>query len=199
MSLETVVEDIREEARARADEIREDAEARAEAIIADAESDAEEIIADAEQDVEQQIEQEREQRLSSANLEAKQARLEARRDMLESVRDAVEDRIESLEGDQRRDLTASLLEAAAPEFDDVDSVSVYGRADDADLIEDLCADYEGFEYAGEYDCLGGVVLESEGSRLRVNNTFDSVLEDVWDDSLRDISDQLFESDTTGEQ
>jgi len=194
MSLDTVVEDIREEARARAGEIRQDAEERAEEIREEARADAEEIVANAETEVEREIERERDQKLSSANLEAKQDRLEARRDLIQSVREAVESEIAGLSGERREELTAALLDSAADEFEgeSVDDVAVYGRADDRELIQDLLEEYEGFSYAGEYDCLGGVVVESESSRLRVNNTFDSVLEDVWETELKTISERLFD-------
>ena len=192
MSLETVVEDIREQARARADEIRDDGQERAEEIVAEAEADAEEIHEERAAEVEREIEQEREQKLSSAKLEAKQERLEARRDVLEDVREQVEAEIAALDGDQREELTQALLDAAAEEFDDDASVQVYGRDDDADLLESIIEEYDGYELAGEYDCLGGVVVESEGSRISVNNTFDSVLEEVWENNLRDISGRLFE-------
>jgi len=190
MSLDTVVEDIRDEARARAEEIRSDAEAQADELTEEAEADAEAIRKERAAAVEATIEQEREQELSSAKLEAKQARLEARRDALADVHDAVEAELAGLSGDTREELTRALLDAAAVEFDD--GGVVYGRADDRELLADLLADYA-FEYGGEYDCLGGVVVESEASRIRVNNTFDSVLEDVWEDNLREISDRLFES------
>jgi V/A-type H+-transporting ATPase subunit E len=192
MSLDTVAEDIREQARARADELREEAEQEAEQLIEDAEADAEQIREEKLAEAERTIEQEREQKLSSGKLEAKQARLEARRDVLQSVRDDVEAEIEGLDGEERRELTAALLDAAAAEYDENARVNVYARADDQELIEDLLADYDGYECAGEYDCLGGVVAESAESRVRVKNTFDSILEDVWEDNLREISDQLFE-------
>jgi len=192
MSLDTVAEDIREQARARAEEIREEAEQEAEQLIEEAEADAEQIRDEKLAEADRTIEQEREQKLSSGKLEAKQARLEARRDVLQSVRDEVEAEIEGLDGEQRRELTESLLDAAATEYDDDATVNIYGRADDQELLEDLLADYDGFEYAGEYDCLGGIVAESAESRVRVKNTFDSILEDVWEDNLREISDQLFE-------
>jgi V/A-type H+-transporting ATPase subunit E len=192
MSLDTVVEDIRDEARARAEEIRADGESRAEAIISEAEADAQEIVADAEREVEQQIEQEREQKLSSAKLEAKQQRLEARRSVLQDVHERVEQAVTDIDGDEREELTRELLDAAAEEFESADTVQVYGRADDQELLEGIVADYDGFEVAGEHDCLGGVVVEAEGSRVRVNNTFDSVLEEVWEENLREISDELFE-------
>jgi len=191
MSLETVVEDIREEARARAADIREEAEADAEEIREEAEADAEEIREEADAAIEREIEQERDQKLSSANLEAKQERLEARRDLIQSVREDVEAEIDAIDGEKRADLTATLLDAAAAEFEgDADDVAVYGRKADEELIEDLLEEYPAFRYAGEYDCLGGIVVESESSRLRVNNTFDSVLEDVWEEELRAISERL---------
>jgi len=192
MSLDTVVEDIREEASARAEEMEREAEQRAEEIVAEAEDEAEEIVAEAEREVEQEIEQEREQTLSSAKLEAKQQRLSARRDVLGKVREAVEERIATMEGERREELTRALLEEATDEFDGSDSVSVYGRAEDRELLESILEDYDGYEYAGEHDCLGGVVVESEGSRVRVDSTFDSVLEEVWEDNLREISTRLFE-------
>ncbi|MFB6361088.1 MAG: V-type ATP synthase subunit E [Halobacteriales archaeon] len=193
MSLETVIQDIRETARERADEIRSEAEAEADRIVSEAEAEAEEVLEEAEAEVERRIEQEREQQRSSATLEAKQQRLEARRDQLAAVRDAAEQAIADLEGKTRESLSRELLDDAAAEFGDVDSAAVYGAADDAELLESILADYDGYELAGSVDCLGGVVVESEDSRLRVNNTFDSVLEQIWDDELREISEQLFES------
>lgn len=192
MSLETVVEDIRDEARARGEEIREDGEERAEAIVSEAERDAEEILEEAEREVERQIKQEREQKLSSAELKAKQRRLEARREVLEAVRDDVEARIVGISGDEHEVLTRTLLEAAAAEFGDVETLRVHGREDDAELLESIVDDYGGFEVGDPIDCLGGVIVESDESRVRVNNTFDSVLEEVWEDNLREFSDRLFE-------
>ena len=190
MTLDTVVEDIRDEARARAEETRADAEAQADELISEAEADAGSIREERQREVEATIEQEREQKLSSAKLAAKQERLEARRDVLAEVRDAVESEVAALEGETREALTRALLDAAVAELGDPSDATVYSRADDEDLLQEILSDYD-FEYAGEYDCLGGVVVESESSRVRVNNTFDSVLDDVWEDNLREISDRLF--------
>ena len=192
MSLETVVEDIRDEARARAEEVRTDGESRAEDILEEAERDAEEVLEEAEREVERQVAQEREQKVSSAKLEAKQQRLEARREVLEDVRDDVEARVADIDGDEREELTRTLLEAATAEFDGDGTVHVHGRADDEELLESVLEDFEGFEVGEPVDCLGGVVVESDASRVRVNNTFDSVLEEVWEENLREISARLFE-------
>ena len=192
MSLDTVVEDIRDDARTRAEEIREAAQQRAEEIVAEAEAEADELVADREAAVERQIEQEREQALSSAKLEAKQARLEARRDVLEDVRDQTETALAELSGDRREELTRALLEDAAGEFDG--DIVVYGRADDESLLRSLVDGRDGHSYGGDHDCLGGVVVESEQSRVRVDNTFDSVLADAWEDSLKELSTRLFDDE-----
>ena len=192
MSLETVVEDIREQAEAEAERILEEARAEAETIRNSAETEAEDILETAETEVERAIDREREQKLSSANLEAKQQRLEARRDALSTVRERVEAAIEDLPEDEREEFTRALLDDAADEFEDAETVSVYGRSDDRELIENILSEYDGFSYAGDYECLGGVVVDSETGRLRVNNTFDSVLETVWEENLKAFSDTLFE-------
>lgn len=192
MSLETVVEDIKAQARERAEEIVADAERDAEQLREEADADAEEIRNSRLADAERQIAQEREQRLSSAKLEAKQSRLSVRRDLIQQVRSEVEEAIANLEGDEREELTAALLDATLAEFDE--TAQVYGRADDQELLESLLESRDG-EYAGERDCLGGVVAESENSRVRVNNTFDSVLASIWEENLREMSNRLFEQES----
>ena len=192
MSLDTVVEDIREKARSRAAERRAEGERRAEEITESAERDAEQIREEAELEADRKISQEREQKLSSGKLEAKQERLEARREVLEDVRDDVEAHVRDIDGDEREQLTRTLLYAAAEEFDEADTVRVHGRAADADLLERIVADEDGYAVGDPVDCLGGVVVESDASRVRVNNTFDSVLEAVWAENLREISARLFE-------
>lgn len=199
MSLDTVTEDITDDAQEQADHIREEAQERAGEIIEKAEEEAAELLESREREVERRIEQEREQKLSSAKLEAKQLRLEARREILQDVRNSVEEQIRELSGEQREQLTRELLGAATAEFDtesiESDELAVYGREDDKELLESIFEDEdEEYTYAGPYDCLGGCVVESETSRVRVNNTFDSILESVWDDQLREISNQLFEKD-----
>ncbi|MFW6436711.1 MAG: V-type ATP synthase subunit E [Halococcoides sp.] len=193
MSLDTVVEDIREQAEAEAEAVREEARDEADQIRAEAEAEAEEIREQREREVERQIDQERERGLSNAELEAKQARLRARRSVLQDVRERVERELTDLDGDRRRDLTGSLLTDALEEFDDGELV-VHGRVEDRDLLEALVAERENVTVGDARDCLGGVVVTSEGARVRVNNTFDAVLETVWEESLQAVSDRLFEEE-----
>lgn len=192
MSLESVAEDIREQARAEAEAIREQAEAEAERVVTEAESEAEEIVETRKREVERQAEQEREQRISSAKLEAKQLLLRARRDALDEVRSTVEDRIADLDDTERAELMEVLLDAAVAEFDADEHLIVHGRSDDRDLLTELAAE-ERLRVGEAIECLSGVVVEGTTTDVRVDNTFDAILEDVWDDHLRDINNLLFEA------
>ena len=197
MSLDTVAEEIKAQAQEEAEQLREEAREEAEQLREEAQAEAEQLREQRLSEVEQTIEQERERELSGAALEAKQLRLEARRDAISDVREAVEAEIAAIDGTQREELTRTLLDATAAEFDE-GPVRIYGRADDEELLETLLAEYDDpdLEYAGETDCLGGVVAESDSSRVRVTNTFDAVFEEVWEENLQEISTRLFESDQT---
>lgn len=192
MSLDSVVEDIREQARAEAQQIRDEAEAEADSIVDEAEAEASEIIEHREREAEREAEQLRERELSSANLEAKQLRLAARRDALDEVRTAVESQLRELPADDRRELTEVLLEAAIVEFDGDEDLIVHAPERDEDIVTDLAADDDRLAVGDPVDRIGGVIVEGTDTRMRVDNSLDAVLDDVWEDNLRSISDALFE-------
>ena len=49
------------------------------------------------------------------------------------------------------------------------------------------------EFGGTIDCLGGVFITSGDGSINLDYTFDSILEDVWSASMKQISDILFVS------
>lgn len=195
MSLDTVAEDIRAQAQTEAEELIQAAEQEAETLRKQAEREADELREQRLTEAESTIEQEREQKLSSASLEAKQLRLKARRDALADVRTSIETELKSIDGEKRRALTEQLLAATVTEFD-AGPIDIYCRAEDRELLEQLAAEYEEKElrYAGDTDCLGGVIAESDSSQVRVTNTFDAVLADIWDENLKETADRLLDAD-----
>jgi len=85
-----------------------------------------------------------------------------------------------------------LLDAASAEFDEGDDVNVYGRDEDAELIESIIDDYDGYSTPARYDCLGGVVVERPVPRPNQQHVRLGALETVWEDNLQEISNRLFE-------
>jgi Archaeal/vacuolar-type H+-ATPase subunit E len=191
MSLDTVVTDITAEAEAEADSIRSSATAEAEEIVDAARAAAADTLAEAESSVEATIEREREQAIASAKLEAKQLRLGARREVLADVRSATETALAEMEGERRERLTRALVDAGVAAFDS-EELTIRGRPTDAELLSSI-ADADATLTVGEpLECLGGVIVESAGADVRVNNTFDTILDQMWDREVSTVSDELFD-------
>ncbi|MCX2819164.1 V-type ATP synthase subunit E [Haladaptatus sp. F3-133] len=188
MGLETVVDDIKQEARARADEIVAEAEEEKEETLSDAREEAEEIVEQARQDAEKEAENLREQEVSSAKLEARKMVSREERDQLAELRADVRDELAELD-EGREDMTRTLLESGIEELGD-DEGAVYTAEGDEEMVQDLLGGFDGFEHAGSTDIIGGVVVESADGKVRVDNSFDSVLEQVWNESLREVSARL---------
>jgi len=188
MGLETVVDDIKQETRARADEIVEEAEEDADETLSDAREEADRLVEQAREEAESEAQDLRDQEVSSAKLEARKMRSREERDLLADLRSDVRNELAALE-DGREDLTRSLLEAGVEELGD-DEGSVYAAEGDEDLVEEILDGFDGFGYGGTTDAIGGVVVESADGEVRVDNSFDSVLEQVWNDSLREVSERL---------
>ncbi|MCH2453001.1 MAG: V-type ATP synthase subunit E [Halobacteriales archaeon] len=193
MSLETVVEDIREKARGDAERILSESDAEGKEIIDKARKEASVNRAVGKEEISRKIELEKEQKFSSTNLAAKQKTLEKKRDLLELVRQEIENEISQIKGKEREELTGKLIESSIKEFIGVKDVFVYGNLEDEKLLKSLLKKHKGVKYGGEYECIGGVVMESESARMRVNNTFDSIIETVWTEELKNISELLFGS------
>ena len=193
MSLETVVEDIREKARGDAERILSESDAEGKEITDKARKEASVNRAVGKEEISRKIELEKEQKFSSTNLAAKQKTLEKKRDLLELVRQEIENEISQIKGKEREELTGKLIESSIKEFIDVKDVVVYGNVEDEKLLKSLLKKHKGVKYGGEYECIGGVVMESESARMRVNNTFDSIIETVWTEELKNISELLFGS------
>ena len=193
MSLETVVEDIREKARGDAERILSESDAEGKEIIDKARKEASVNRAVGKEEISRKIELEKEQKFSSTNLAAKQKTLEKKRDLLELVRQEIENEISQIKGKEREELTGKLIESSIKEFIDVKDVVVYGNVEDEKLLKSLLKKHKGVKYGGEYECIGGVVMESESARMRVNNTFDSIIETVWTEEQKNISELLFGS------
>jgi V/A-type H+-transporting ATPase subunit E len=193
MSLETVVEDIRGKAREDAERILSEADIEGKEIVDKAKKEAAIIKVLGKEEMGRRIELEREQKFSSANLAAKQKTLERKRDLLELVRQEIENEISQIKGKEREELTEKLIESSMEEFKDVKDVVVYCKLEDEKLLKSLLKKHKDVKYGGEYECIGGVVMESESARMRVNNTFDSVIETVWTEELKNISELLFGS------
>ncbi|HIH86438.1 MAG TPA: V-type ATP synthase subunit E [Methanosarcinales archaeon] len=182
MGLENVVNDILEQAKTEVSAIEAEAQDEAAAMIDKAKNKAEKILADSKTEVEANIQRRLKQEKSSAQLEIKRAALNAKKDVLDSVYQSAREAISSLAPDKN----ASMLKAILDEHGS-DGSRVYSNARDAKLVRELTD----LTFMAEIDCIGGLIIENDDGSVRLDYTFDRILDDVSEQTLKPVSDILF--------
>ena len=182
MALETVLEEIRKKGEEEAKRIREEAEREAEQIIAEAKREAEEILRKAREEAEKEVERIRKQEISSVNLEMKKEELNKKREIVEKVYNKLVEKVQSLSDAEREELLKKLLS----KYEGGDYV-VYSNKRDEPIVKKLTK----MQYAGNIECIGGIVLESKDGDFRINLTFDNFIEEVYREKMKDIYEKLF--------
>lgn len=189
MGLEEVAEDVKEEAKEKAEAIKKEAEKEREKKIEQANEEAEQIIEQAEQDIEKEIQEMKETKLSGARLDARRVESKTRKQALENTKEEAQNEIEKLE-ENREELTRKLLQDALDEIDEA-KAKVYSSEKDEDLVKEILEEMEA-EYAGIQDIKGGVIVEVRDGKVRIDNSFDSFFEEIWQEELKSISSILFD-------
>ena len=120
------------------------------------------------------------QETASAELESKKLILEAKKEAIESVFEEARKRIEKLSGKQREDCMNRLLEKAK---NDIAVAKVYCSKNDARLVEGFKAEPSGIN--------GGLIAENADGTVRVDYSFDTMLQNIKENELQEISKILF--------
>ena len=177
MGLEVVVKDVLARGEEEANRIRQDGKDEANAIIAGAEKTARQIREEKSEQTTEQIERRRNREISSANLQVKRAILNVKKDLLDRVYDEAIEKLASLPESERENIIKKLLESQT------DSTRVFSNKNDESLVKRI----SNLEYGGTIPCSGGVILENEDGTVLRDLTFDSILKNVRDRSLKQLS------------
>jgi len=171
-------------------------------LLKEAEEKARQEIEKAEKEKGRKFEEEKQKMLREAEGEAArilaQASIKARQELLKakaSVVDEVVSRVKDIVSETSSDEGLINLTREAIGVLGGDKVTVYVSARDVATAQKLLrADKE---LAGkvtevkEFDCTGGVIVESMDGKVRIDNTYESRLETLLAKALPDISRELF--------
>ncbi|MCL7410933.1 MAG: V-type ATP synthase subunit E [Methanosarcinaceae archaeon] len=182
MGLETVVKDITDVAQAEVSRINAQADAEVSKILDEARHEAKKIMDNRLAKSEDDIKKLRQQEISSANLEVKRTMLNARKEVLDEVYSQSAVQIANLPASKNEELLKAIIDKHQ-----VNGAKIYSNKDSKKLVEKLSS----LTYAGNIDCIGGVVIENEDSTIRLDYTYDIILDSVNDKSMKQISDILF--------
>jgi V/A-type H+-transporting ATPase subunit E len=181
MALENVINEIVSQAEKGKNEIIEQGEKEAKKILDEATKKVNEITRNFDAETEKILEERRGMELSSLNISLKKKMLEAKKSVLDEIYARLVERINKLETSKRKQLMHKLLEKAKKELPD--AKFVYSRESDKELL--------GREkFGGVIDCLGGVIVENADKNIRVNYTFDELLQGVKEAHLNEVAKRI---------
>ncbi|MCK5659960.1 MAG: V-type ATP synthase subunit E [Methanosarcinales archaeon] len=182
MGLETVVKDITDAAQKEAAQVSEAATKDIESILNDAEKQSLKIKGDAVADAEERVTKMEVQELASAKLEIKRMQLNARKEVLDTTFAQALGAISSLDEAKNKELLKELISKYGS-----NGTKIYSNKRDETVVKQL-AD---LEYVGNIDCIGGIVIENDDGTVKLDYTFDSICDGVFESALKQTSDLLF--------
>ncbi|AYK14538.1 MAG: V-type ATP synthase subunit E [Methanosarcina flavescens] len=182
MGLEIVVKDIQEGARAEVSRIKTEGDAKASEIINEAKEIQKKMLGDSLAKAEEDLQNLHQQVISSANLEVKRITLNKRKELLDKVYNQTVEKIKSMPASKKEELLKHILNKY-----EASGARVYSSKESEEAVKKLTS----LSYAGNIDCIGGVILENEDGTIRLDFTYDSILKDVYERSLKQISDILY--------
>jgi V/A-type H+-transporting ATPase subunit E len=182
MGLEIVVKDIQEGAQAEVSRIKAEADAKASEILTESKEVQKKMLGDSLAKVEEDLQKLHQQVISSANLEVKRITLNKRKELLDRVFENTVESIKSMPESKNEEMLKYIIDKY-----EASGARVYSSKNSENLVRKLTS----LTYAGNINCIGGIVLENEDRTIRLDFTYDSILKSVYERSLKQISDILY--------
>jgi V/A-type H+-transporting ATPase subunit E len=184
MALDKVVADILESAKKDADQLIGSAEKDRAATLKAAEDSIAAKRKEQEKRLAEAIKRLRQQEISSAELEAKRIVLNARKEILDSVFESTLKEMSSLSDADRAKLYAKIMAKGIKVIPDP---RVYCPKGDGTLL----AGVKGPSSVVETNMSAGLVLESKDGLVSLDYRFKTILEGIWEQELKNVSNLLF--------
>ena len=180
MGLETVKEEILNSAKEKANSLTAEARKEANQITREVERKAEEMREKSEAEAKRTIDLIKRQELASAELENKKMLLEAKKQIIDDVFAEAKQRIESLDDRKREAYIKKLLEKAKK---DIHVAYVYLNKKDAKYLKEHDAETASI--------IGGLIAENKDKTVRVDYSFETLLQSIKESELQNINKVLF--------
>ena len=180
MGLETVKEEILSNAKEQSNSLIAEARKEANRIMREAENKIEEMKVKSEADIKRMLDTIKRQELANAELENKKMLLEAKKEVIESVFSDTKKKLENLDDKKMEAIIKILLEKAKNE---IEVAHIYCNKKDTKLLKGFSAETT--------EIIGGLIAENKERTIRVDYSFDTILESIKENELQSISKLLF--------
>lgn len=180
MGLETVKEEIISNAKARAASIVQEVRKEAHRITKETESRIEKMKQDKEAETKKLFDAIKSQELASGELESKKMLLEAKKEMIEKVFAQANKRLVNLEDKKMEAYIRKLVDRARNE---IGIGYIFCSKKDAKFIKDFTVE--------PVNIIGGIVVENKEKTVRIDYSFETMLQSIKENELQSISKLLF--------
>jgi len=176
---EEIIRNVQEQARAL------NAEARKEVnrINQEIEEKIREIEEESETQTEKVLDSMKKQELASIKLEAKKMLLEVKKNIIEKIFVEAKKKLGELDGKEREAYIKKLLEKIR---DDIEPAYIYCNKNDVKLLKGV----KGIEVK-PVDIDGGLIAENKDKTIRVDYSFDTMIDSIKEKELQTINNILF--------
>ena len=191
MGLEAVVNEIREKGRREAEKIRAETRADVEEILKNAQVRAAEIKVSVEEEAGRTASHTINQEVSAANLVVKRQVLNAQKKLLDQVYSASLAAVGDLPAEFHEKVLTELLKRAAKE---IKKGVVHANERDLPVVEEIISRLKtlsGYTVGDPVDIPGGIIVESTDGELKIDYSYRTFLDEIWESGLKDASDILF--------
>ena len=191
MGLEAVVGDIQEKGKREAEAIRIETQREVERILREAQKEVEAVKIEAERKVQEQIERVIGQDVSAGNLIVKRKLLNTQRELLDRVYQETLAAIGAMPESFHRQVLGKVLEQASRE---IPTGTIFCNRRDLPVLQDLIAGkpaYNAYTVGDPIETEGGIIVESSGGGLKIDLSYRTYLDRVWEGGLKDAADILF--------
>jgi len=185
MSLDDVAKSVVKKGKVEADKILKDGGKEVLLILSNVDGEVKALIEESTQKATKDIAIKREQEISSTEVDARRKTLMAEKDVLEQVKRKSFERLISAPRDKKEDILRRLVSKAGTVFP---NGSIFCNSEDSEFIKRNAPNYN---FEGSIDCAGGIVVENADNTERIDLTYETILEDVWEEQIGVVADKLF--------
>ena len=178
MGLDQVIGEVRRDGEARAQATLKAARQEADAILAAARAQAQALEKARLEAAAREAEQAKAQALSRAESEARKAVLTAEAELRDALRSQVVAHFAALPAKAREAHVKALAKTAQAV---IPAGKVWGADKDAAALKSVA---KGYAHAGSLPITGGLVVESEDGRTRLDLSYETLLDGMWRDVLK---------------
>jgi len=182
MGLEKVIENIQKEGKEKIQSILQDAEKQTAQLLQTKQKIVDDTAQKKRAELEKQIALLKTQEESSVEIEVKKIRLNAEKDILTQT---YQECLNALSDLPHEKILSFLLKKAKTELPE--AAYVYSNTRDKPLIQSLTT----ISYGGTIDTKGGIIVENEERNLKLDYRYETIADQIWERSLKEIAKKLF--------